>query len=513
MTRAALVLALVAGCTDEHYLVVTVDARPAVHDATSLAVTLSNGEASRMQSVTLGSHTFPLTFSVSTPNRTGELDLTIEADDAGQTAVGLGSASTTIGTAKLDLMLEATDFVVNTDFAMDQFLSENSEANGLQLAVDSNGTWTVGFRDNCNQTNSCNIYGRRFDPRGVAQNTEAAAGTNAFLVTTDETQEFSTPAVTAAGSNTLVMWDADDPTDTNGTLASVACRALDAQGNASASQNALSTDDASSVTVTPLPNGNFAVSWEIFTPQDEIHTIIAKPDCTPVNTSPVKVSTTVGTTLGPGGSHVAANGTGVLYAWVTDGDAYVRAGNDTAGLTGTTDIKLLAHSADYEVRAVRLAPLGSGYALVVRWGNPGFSGPGKIELFQLTATGALAVPQPTLITDQSQGDFVSGSQAPGIALRASDGAMLVVWHACDASGSTGSCDVFGQMIRPDGSLSGTSFPLATTTMEDQTAPAAVALPDGSFAAAWNDSSLTPPDTSGLAVRARIIYPAYSASGG
>ena len=175
-------------------------------------------------------------------------------------------------------------------------------------------------------------------------------------------------------------------------------------------------------------------------------------------------------------------------------------------------MKILTHDASYTAEGVRLAPLGTGFALVVRWANPTNQGPGKIEMFQLTADGGLTGTVQTLITDQSRSDFVSGSQSPGVAHRTSDGALLVVWHQCDEAGSPNTCDVYGRMVRPNGTTSGPAFLIPTTTVGDQTAPSAVALPDGSFAVAWNDQSHTGADMSGYAVRARIIYPAYDPNG-
>ena len=53
---------------------------------------------------------------------------------------------------------------------------------------------------------------------------------------------------------------------------------------------------------------------------------------------------------------------------------------------------------------------------------------------------------------------------------------------------------------------GDELVLATSTANDQTGPSAAALPDGAFATAWTDKSGNAPDSSGTAVRARVIYP-------
>jgi hypothetical protein len=217
------------------------------------------------------------------------------------------------------------------------------------------------------------------------------------------------------------------------------------------------------------------------------------------------VSSTEGTTTGPATAHVAANGSTVMYAWITDGNVYVRAGSNT-GPTGTTDTKLISATASYSASSVRLTPLATGFGLVVRSVNPSGMGAGKIELFQLGTAGSLTDPTALLITDQSASDFASGQQATGVATRASDGEILIVWHTCDSEGDPTSCQVFGQQASSAGALVGGAFNLSTSQKAGQAAPSVTALPDGSFAAAWNDASDLAPVTAGYAVRARILYP-------
>ncbi|MGE5185550.1 MAG: hypothetical protein ACM31C_25980, partial [Acidobacteriota bacterium] len=452
----------------------------------------------------------PVKFSVDAPGRSGDLVVTVDAYDAAGNQVGTGSTMTTVAAPTANLMLDATDFVVNTTVAMDQYLGVDYDydSHGLQLAAGGDGTWTVAFRDNCNNTNSCSLYARRFDAKGVAVKTAAAAGTDSFPLNTALSDQFTETAIATAGSTTVAVWNSTDVTMARG----VACRTIDAQGTTSSGELSLSNDASSVVSLAPLMTGNFAVAWQIgFAPNASIRTAIVKPDCT-LLTAVASASTTPGASTGPTSAHVASNADKLLYAWITDGDVYVRTGANNTGPSGTGDMKILSHDANYTAETVRLAPLGTGFALVVRWVNPTNTGsPGKIELFQLNASGSPMGMQ-TLITDQSRSDFISGWQAPGIAVRAMDGAMLIVWHQCDEAGTVGTCDVYGRMVRPNGTPSGAPFMIPTTTTLDQTSPSAIALPDGSFAVAWNDQSHTGADSSGYAVRARIIYPAYDPNG-
>jgi hypothetical protein len=494
--RALWIMLLVAGCTDDKYLIVTVNAKPAVTGADSLVVTLTNSGTSRMDTLPLGGHMFPVTFSVTTPGRTGQLDINVEAQTADMAVVGRGSGSLTIGATDAAVTLDTTDFVVNTDYAMDQFLNEDFETSGFQVSSTMDGHWTVGFRDSCN-AGACTIFGRTFDQDGRPSNTAAAAGTNAYSFSSTLTQQGSMPAVAASGNSTLAFWDNIDPTTFS--ALGVACRSIDPMGTLIDGQLTVATDAADTVGATALSNGNLAVTWQLTGP-DAIRAVIVKPDCTALGPV-VTVSTTAGQLSGPHRAAAGANGSSVLYAWIQDGDVHTRLGNN-ANLTGN-DTTLIPHQGTLEVQAVRVAPMGTGFGVAVRWANNNGTGPGKIELYQVSSTGTL-VGGAQLVTDQSLSDFASGEQSFGIATNAA-GRTLIVWHVCDSTGATGTCDVFGRLAHADGTMDGDVFGIPTTTAGDQTGPSVAALPDG-FAVAWTDTSHVAPDTQGSAVRARILYP-------
>ncbi|HSR98236.1 MAG TPA: hypothetical protein VLM79_14355, partial [Kofleriaceae bacterium] len=151
MHRALPVLCACAlgACGGEDYLVVTVDARPAVRDVRAIDVSLSNAGTMRTDSLALGALGFPVTFSISSPGRTGEIAIDVAATDATGLLVGEGKASATVGGADVRIVLETTDFVVNTEYAGSQFPSSDVEAAGFQLAAAPDGTWTAVFRDDC----------------------------------------------------------------------------------------------------------------------------------------------------------------------------------------------------------------------------------------------------------------------------------------------------------------------------------------------------------------------------
>jgi hypothetical protein len=388
------------------------------------------------------------------------------------------------------------DFVVNSNLAGDHYLSHDFEANGVQLAATPDGKWTAAFGAACT---NCTVFGRRFDSTGVALNSVVAGGTNDFPLTTTLTTSAATPAAAASGATTNVFWNF---TDTVGTGTGVACRALDELGNSTPGQLSISTDSADVVTTAPLSDGNYAVAWHISSPA-AVRTIIAKPDCTPLTAQPSTASAAIAGVERP---HVAANTDSVLYAWLVDGgtgaDLHLRPASNTAVFG--TEVTPIVHSATEGITAVRVAPLGAGFAAVVRWAAADQVSPGRIELYQVSTQGTILA-GPTLIAANTGSDFVAGIQSFGVATRA-DGALMIVWHEC-ANGAAGTCDVLGRIVRPTGVPVGDAFMVPTTTTGDQVNPSVVALQDG-FVAAWDDSSHAPPVTDAMAVRARIVKPAY-----
>lgn len=497
--RAALFAAALAACNSGTYLVVTVNARPTVHDVDSLAVTQMNNGTSRTDSLSLDGHTFPATFSLSIDHRTGELDLAIDGKATDGTVMAHGIATTMTDAGDATVQLDPADFVVNTDYAMDEFLTTDFETVGFQLSATTDDKWTAVFRNTC--TDTCNVFARTFGADGLPVRTAAAAGTNQYQISSTTTTDLAYPAIATSGTSTIAVWDF---TDTVGGGTGVACRSIDGTGALNAGQRPLATDAADTATVSAISNGTFAVSWQVYNPS-AVHTIIAKPDCTTIGTTPAVVSNTAGTTNGPYRSSVASNGTGLMYAWITDDSVRVRAGSATGTLFTLPEASLTPTPAGMQAEAVRVAPLGTGYAVAIRYISA-TGGPGQIVLAKTSSTG-LIMGNPVLISDKTGSDFTNGRRGFGISTRA-DGVTLIVWAQCD-DGSAGACDgrldVYGRTVDATGMPQGDPFVIPTTTIGSQSDPSVVAL-SNAFAVAWTDDSKVAPDTDGTAVRARVIYP-------
>ncbi|MBL9017892.1 MAG: hypothetical protein JNL83_27145 [Myxococcales bacterium] len=489
-------------CSDESYLVVTVTGRPAVHDVSNLKVTLSNAGTMRTDDLALGSATFPVTFSISAPGRSGDLGVSVDAVDQDGLLVGRGETTTTVDATTAAVTLDTADFVINTEYADNQFPSDDYEAHGFQVSSGSDGTWTTAYRDRCMAP--CNMFARRFDRTGKAVVTKIAAGTNGFPISTNLTTSLSTPAIATAGMNTMEVWDFSDP-NMAGTVG-VACRSIDATGMGIPDERVIATDPSTDVvSVAPLANGNFAVAWNAFITTSVIRTAIVRPDCT-VLAGPLTVSTTASARKATVTSVGTTPGT-VLYAFVIDGGVRVRLANFTGGFINPTsagDVQFVPKTATEVVESVRVAPLGTGFAIVVRWAlATGTTGPGRIDLYRTNNMGAV-IGQAIPVTTRSGSDFQS-SEAFGVATRASDNTLLVVWHSCLTNGDGSGCGVYGRAFRENGTPAGEEFLIPTTTTGDQTNPSATAL-DDSFAVVWKDDSGQAPDVAGSSVRGRIIYP-------
>jgi hypothetical protein len=503
VSRSALLVGLLAAAcgNDGPFTIVTIELRPAVREIDELVVTLSNDGSSLVERFTLNGQSFPVTFSVSAPGRTGALGISIAAFDRDGLLVGDGASETEIDSPAASVLLEPADFVVNTQFAEDQFPSDSIDTNGFQIAAADDGLWTVVYRERCIRAEGCHLFARRFDVNGRPVETTLAASTNAFEITTSRTRSVATPAVGAAGDTTILAWNFSEPSPS--TRTGVSCRALDPAGAARGPQNDFTVETLPlAVSVAPLPGGRFVVSWNGFDSKDNIRGAIVDGQCRASNI--VTASTVVGT-LGARRGAVATNGDRILYAWILDGEVRGRIA-DANNTFLTADIPLVARTPEELVEHVRVASLGTGFAVVVRWAVQGMtSGPGRIELYRVNNGGQL-LGNPSLVTTRSGSDFNS-KKSFGVAERSEDGALMVVWHACEENGDESQCGVFGRLMRPSGVPVGDEINLATTRDGNQENPSVTALP-GAFAATWMDESRQLPDRAGTSARARILYPAY-----
>jgi hypothetical protein len=492
-------LASVAACSDDRATLVTVKVRPTVVGATALVVELKNGAGTAGDRLELRGQTFPLTFSVSSPGRNGDLEIKVSAKNEADLLVGLGVVTVPITESTAEVLVDSADFVVNTNVAKDQYLTDDYEAAGSQLTVNASGEWLAAFRETCTAA-ACNVFARRFSRIGQPLTSVAAAGTNAFPANTGRVGVISTAAVASSADKTLMFWETTNAADA---ADGVACRPFDRAG-AAGSERKIATEPGTDVVVaTPLSNGSFAVAWAghpNITDPLNLRTLVVDGNCTPLGTQQI-----VGTllpTLGLSQSAIAASVTSYLIAWHADGT--VRARTFTlAGVPSSADTPLISPPVGEEYAMVRVASYNGGVALVAahRVGQVV-----SLELYRVSATGAPALLGPaTVVTDKIDSVFDGFSVAAH-----PQGPILVSWHGCGTRGDGEGCGVFGRLFSINGTALGDAFVIPTTTALDQFDASAAPLvgDDGQllFVVAWNDLSATAPDTSGASVRARILYP-------
>ena len=459
---------------------------PAARDIDSLVLNWTQEGVKVTDSIAISDSQFPLSYDLEL-HGTGPVDLVVDARDAGGNLVGRGTAELPADAETGKVMLQGADFQLNNVFAGSQFLTNDFEAVGLQLASMAGfDTWMVAFRDECT---NCNVYGRRFDSIGVPVHTELASGAGQFQLNSVAVMSSSAPAVVGLIDSTLGLWDFD----TNGTDKGIACRAVDYVG-LSTQAVTITTEPADVVTAAFLPEVDSAVVT--FNTPLVVKSMIVRRDCTAASTPLTVSATTSGT--GARRSHAAALGSRILYAWIVDGEVHVRTGND-AGQLFADERLLLTRNGSEEIDYVRVAPWGSDFAVAVRWSTVTGVGPARIEIHRVSLNG-MRLGDPLLIADDTGSDFAS-NKSFGIASRP-DGVLMVVWHVCPQG--PGSCDVYGRIVH-GGPLTGAPFIVSTTTQSDQTNPSVAATIDG-FVVAWSDFSGTQPDASGEGVRARIIRP-------
>jgi hypothetical protein len=496
----AAALATLAACTTDGATVITVRARPSVIGATALTVELKNGAGLAANTFSLGARSFPVTFSVSTPGRSGDLELVVSARN-GDLVVGRGTATLPIDAEVGEVLIDSTDFVVNTDFADDQYLTNDYEAVGSQIATNAAGEWLVTFRERCTAA-ACNVFARRFSATGQPLSSALAAGTNAFAVNTGRVGVVSSSAAAAGADRSLLFWETTNATDS---ADGVACRPIDRGGAATAEQRIVTEPSTDVVMTTALPDGNFAAVWSGRTSGSaplNLRTVVVTPSCSPMGT-PRELGQTV-PTVGLRQSSVATGPDAYFIAWRADGTIRGRTvGFD--GVPASADTLLLSPALNEEYTMVRVAAYQGGFLLVAaRRAGTVIS----LELARVSASKAMApavTGTPTRITDGLDSVLAGFSVASH-----PQGPALVTWHMCGERGDGDGCGVFGRRFDVSGAALDEAFVIPTTTVlaQENSSVRPLVASDGAplFVVAWNDFSATAPDTSGQAVRARILYP-------
>jgi len=504
----ALVVAAAACGEPGGVTVVTIRARPAVKAVERIDVTLANAATTQTERFTIDGRAFPLTFSVETRDRDGDLTISIDAEDTGGATIASGTTTVAIdpGTSTTaEVTIEPHDFGVNTIFLGDQALAFRADSAGRQVAVSPDGIATIGWSDSCAVAGRCDVFGRRFDATGTAVVTAAAAGDGQFTVNqTDGLIGFEPSLATNADGVTLAVWS--DGTD----LLAVAFDAAGAALTPVETTIAAATQP-STPAVTALPTGRFVVTWTEDGATGGTFAVKARHveatglvGINPIagNTAAYTVSTTAVTARTP--PAIVALGDAGAHAIVWRVDTAVRGRfYNPAGQPRTATDQVLAGYAPTDSLGEPLVTRVEGDIVIAfarRTAPGGDADTGQVVLRRLT---------PMIQRVGVDGLATRDVGLRPVALTARpDGAIAAAWEACMADGDGAGCGVRMQVFRPTLAPVGPSRLINTTTANNQLEPSLAPLPDGAFIAAWSDGSGVAPDRDGFGIRARILYPPY-----
>ena len=506
---AAVAVAMLAatGCESEPetFVFVTVEARPGVRTMSALEVLITNDNTTLTETFDVENEDFPVTFTITTTNRTGDISLVARGSDELGQQRGFGSATGTIVADQrvdITLLLEASDFVVNSSIAGEQRLTYYQGRAGRQIASRTDGAFIVTFVNDCMTLGRCDVFGRMFDADTTPSISQITMNDSEFIV--NQTDEFTAlPSVAVGSAGALVVWE---------TNTDIRCAMLSPTGaHVGFGDTIVSTglDLPFDATLAALPNGGFAVVWAEATVDGTVvrGRLIGpdgQPAVNPVNddTSVFEVSTDpMGNAQSP---VVAATGTGLgfVVAWRDGGDIVARFFGSDGLPRPVEQVTLVSYGVTGIVSGPQIA--WDGNTAVVVWGVNDFSDPdldeGRFKLRRFAPpTGVTVGPEVSLT--RSTPDSVSNPSVTA----GDDGTVLVAWHHCAGDGDDSGCGVFAQLVRRSSLPIGEPFLVNSTQLSDQTDPAAAAVPGG-FVLTWSDASQQEPDTSEGAVRARAVYP-------
>lgn len=503
--RLAAVLAtvLAAGCGGGPYTVVTLAARPAVGDVRTVVVALANANATQTETFVIDGRSFPLTFSIDTGARTGELAIAVDGEDGGGDRIAHGDTTTTIaadGAGVASVMLEPTDFLVNTSFVGDQALAFRNDAGGRQLALAPTGVATIGWSDTCQMIGRCDVFGRRFDATGRPVATALAAGTGEFRFNRSEVTGFEPSLATNAGGRTVAVWS---------TGADLLAVVVDAGGAAlTATETRVATGTSPSTpAVLAVPDGRFVVAWTERAPAAGQYLVRARylsadgaPALNPITLADTAytVSTTITTEANPPAVAWLGDSLAMVVAWRTGttlrGRFYTAAGAPRTANDGVLASRPMAELlGEPQVAAIA----GDAAVLYPRTTVGGDADAGQLVLRRISPAGVV-IGADRVVTD--------GVEPGPAALTSADGTLAAAWTTCGADADGDGCAIRWRRFDPALAPLGPSRLANSITAGNQREPSLAVLPGGALLLAWSDGSTTAPDRDGFAVRARIVYP-------
>jgi len=514
MTRALvliLCIAASAACSDDApttVVFVTVDSRPGVSDLTSLVVRVDNDDANTSDTFDVSGRSFPMTFTVTPTGRDGTLSISVVGQDADSIERGRGVTQTEIvldERTDANVLLDPSDFVVNTKITGNQRLNFSAEENSKQLAFNpADGSFAVVFEDDCGMLNRCDIFMRMFDADGTPQVNQVNMNDTAFIVNLTGKGYRLSPSIAFNSGTYFVVWEAND------VLQAVAIST--AGEHVTAEIDISKGNTPASAHVAALGNGGFVVTWAEWSVA-EIGNVVkgrlfnasGTPVPNPITNDNGPFQISINETIAFSGTSVAASGSDreFVVVWRDDDNVFARFFNGAA-MPGTIgEVQLTNHNSTATIQAPKV--IWNGDQAVITWavidsGNPDLN-EGVMRVAQFTApSGTRVTPIVTLATGDA--NFFNLS-SPAVTARA-DGLLAATWANCGSQGDGDGCGILLQLLRTSGLPVGDAQVINTTVTSSQVTPSIIAR-DDALISAWTDSSQMAPDTSNDAVRARLLF--------
>jgi hypothetical protein len=493
-----------SGCSDPTVVVIRIEARPAVNTVEDLKVRVVSDGVGQERIFNFAGKKFPQTFSVSTDSLNGDLTVNVEAISSGL-IVATGNLATSFA-EKTDpmVMLEPSDFVVNTKFNGGQQINRDIFFNGFQIASFANGTFDVAFADNVGDTNHT-MAGRRFSAEALPLATAAAAGTTGSWDYVPGSVATATNVTLANnGVKSIALWD-DQDIITSG----VKCRSMGLDGAFNGPPMTVKSDEQpDDLSAAALPNGNFLLVWvgrELNATTPNVVTAqIVKDDCTPLG-AVFEVNTVIAADVVR--PSVAVRSDGILIAWISGTEVRYRT-YSSALIANSAERILIPTPATGSNKHARVVPMADGYGVLVSQVVL-TAQTDRLFLQRLSLNGVL-LGMPIAVSDKAD-----SFSSPTMIGRGGQEPVAVAWDECGPTSYM--CEIAMQLFRPNGHPVGDPITVNTTTIEEQYSVSVNQISKSGvepvYAVGWTDASRIAPDTSETAVRARVIYPPYNSAVG
>ncbi|MCA9667600.1 MAG: hypothetical protein KC503_18495 [Myxococcales bacterium] len=542
---------MLSGCdSSSTALLITLKGLKGVQPAETLAVTVTQTDSLTLNlTPNTGGRTFfgragPETarLVIQADGRQGQA--TVDVIARGSDGRGVGSGRT-LATLIADTVVQASMQLAPYDFeANNGATSKYNEffstgPSGRQLGSGASGRFVIAWRNDC-VTPPCSIYSRLFDDYGVPQ--LRSDGSSDEFIASDPAKSYDMPAVAMQPGGDFVYLFKRVAGNLGGP-GDIVARSYDPNGQARSGDVPLSagTMDTSAPDIAALPAGGYVVVWEQErkpgstvmvevamklldtqgNPQPGSDRLVASfnklnitgSQCSPPgDTCPDGAECSGNLCVPAGATPAVAAGTQpgtVMVVWRQQGELMARAYNNNQDLGAAQPVST---GTSKKIGGIDVAAVATGYAVVFDDlpGGTVDNDQRAIWLRRFSLSGK-ALDSDFTLNESPQGNQTNPVIATSLRQNQPN-VSLVVWNSSVSDGDPAG-GLRGRGLLLNGMPVGRDFAINSTTNNAQQNPSIAPHGDESFIVAFEDSSAQGLDKLGSAIRARIVYPSYSARDG